>query len=67
MSFLSKFTGNKAADSFVDQAVDKAGEFLMPEKLKKNFKIAVVCKVFILFILRLSVSSFNQPVVMSCF
>lgn len=36
MSFLSGVLGNKAAGSFVDQAVDKAGEFLMFKNLKEN-------------------------------
>lgn len=36
MSFLSGFMGNKVADSFIDQAVDKAGEFLLFKKLDYN-------------------------------
>lgn len=39
MSFLKGLMGNKAADSFVDQAVDKAGELLLCEKLKEIFKL----------------------------
>lgn len=39
MSFLKGLMGNKAADSFVDQAVDKAGELLLCEKLKETFKL----------------------------
>lgn len=62
MSFLSGFLGNKAADSFVDQAVDKAGELLLCEQLKETFKL-FLCEVFALFVLRHFVSSFSQAII----